>query len=60
MRKSATPAAPSDEQLKALGQLLAASRQQERTRRTERRLTIFYVVFGAAVFAIAALSGWWG
>lgn len=55
MRKSATPPAPSQQQLEALATLLAASRQEKAAARSERCMTAFYLAFGVVVFLI----GWW-
>jgi Na+/H+ antiporter NhaC len=57
MWNSATPPAPSQQELEALGKLLAASRQQKADALAERRMMMFYVVLGAAVFVIALAGG---
>jgi hypothetical protein len=60
MWNSATPPAPSKEELEALGKLLAASRKQKADALTERRMMMFYVVLGAAVLVVALAGGWLG
>lgn len=60
MWNSATPQAPSKDELEALGKLLAASRKQKADALTERRMMVFYLVVGAAVLVIAMAGGWLG